>query len=50
MKTAIVFGSTGLIGGHLVNLLIEDNYYTKVKVFVRSQTLINNERLFVILF
>jgi len=48
MKTAIVFGSTGLIGGHLVNLLIEDNYYTKVKVFVRSQTSINNEKVEVI--
>ena len=48
MKTAIVFGSTGLIGSHLVNLLIEDNYYTKVKVFVRSQTSINNEKVEVI--
>ncbi len=48
MKTAIVFGSTGLIGGHLVDLLIEDNYYTKVKVFVRSQTSINNEKVEVI--
>ena len=48
MKTAIVFGSTGLIGGHLVNQLIQDNYYTKVKVFVRSQTSINNEKVEVI--
>jgi len=48
MKTAIVFGSTGLIGGHLVNLLIEDNYYTKIKIFVRSQTSINNEKVEVI--
>ena len=48
MKTAIVFGSTGLIGGHLVNQLIQDNYYTKIKVFVRSQTSINNEKVEVI--
>ena len=48
MKTAIVFGSTGLIGGHLVNQLIQDNYYTKVKVFVRSQTSINNEKVEII--
>jgi len=48
MKTAIVFGSTGLIGGHLVDLLIEDNYYTKVKIFVRSQTSINNEKVEII--
>jgi len=48
MKTAIVFGSTGLIGGHLVNQLIQDNYYTKIKIFVRSQTSINNDKVKVI--
>ena len=48
MKTAIVFGSTGLIGGHLVNQLIQDNYYTKIKIFVRSLTSINNEKVEVI--
>ena len=48
MKTAIVFGSTGLIGGHLVNQLIHDNYYNKIKIFVRSQTSINNEKVEVI--
>ena len=48
MKTAIVFGSTGLIGGHLVNQLIQDNYYTKIKILVRSQTSINNEKVEVI--
>ena len=48
MKTAIVFGSTGLIGGHLVNQLIQDNYYTKIKIFVRSQTSIDNEKVEVI--
>ena len=48
MKTAIVFGSTGLIGGHLVNQLIQDNYYNKIKILVRSQTSINNEKVEVI--
>ncbi len=48
MKTAIVFGSTGLIGGHLINQLIQDNYYNKIKIFVRSQTSINNEKVEVI--
>ena len=48
MKTAIVFGSTGLIGGHLVNQLIQDNYYNKIKIFVRSQTSINNEKVEII--
>ena len=48
MKTAIVFRYTGLIGGHLVNQLIQDNNYTKIKIFVRSQTSINNEKVEVI--
>jgi len=48
MKTAIVFGSSGLIGGHLINQLIQDNYYNKIKIFVRSQTSINNEKVEVI--
>ena len=48
MKIAVVFGSTGLIGGHLVNQLIQDNYYNKIKIFVRSQTSINNEKVEVI--
>ena len=36
MKTAIVFGSSGLVGSHLLNLLIENNNYSKIKLFVRS--------------
>ena len=36
MKTALVFGSTGLIGGHLTKLLLENSNYEKVKLFVRS--------------
>ena len=48
MKTAVVFGSTGLIGDHLVNQLIQDHYYSKIKIFVRSQTLINNEKVEII--
>ena len=37
MKTALVFGSSGLIGGHLLNQLIKDNNYNKIKIFVRSE-------------
>jgi len=35
MKTAIIFGSTGLIGSNLLNLLLKDEYYSVVKIFVR---------------
>ena len=36
MKTALIFGSTGLIGGILLKLLADDEKYKKIKVFVRS--------------
>ena len=36
MKTALVFGSSGLIGGHLLNELIQSDNYSKIKLFVRS--------------
>ena len=38
MKTALVFGSTGLVGGNLLRLLIKDEKYKKIRVFVRSST------------
>ena len=36
MKTALIFGPTGLIGGILLKLLANDHKYKKIKVFVRS--------------
>ena len=36
MKTALLFGASGLVGGHLLNQLISNNNYSKIKVFVRS--------------
>ena len=36
MKTAIIFGASGLIGSHLLNQLIGNNKYSKIKLFVRS--------------
>jgi len=36
VKTALVFGSSGLIGGHLLNELIQNDNYSKIKLFVRS--------------
>ena len=37
-KTALVFGSTGLTGSYLLNCLLTDSRYEKVKVFVRRKT------------
>jgi len=42
MKTALVFGSSGLVGGYLLNQLIKDSNYNKIKIFVRSE-LENND-------
>ena len=36
MKTAIIFGSTGLIGNELFKTILLNNSYDKIKVFVRS--------------
>ena len=49
MKTALVFGSTGLIGGHILSLLINNNNYNKIKIFVRSSPSNLNEKVDVIL-
>ena len=48
MKTALVFGSSGLIGGHLLNQLIQNNNYSKIKIFVRSEPEINNPKVEII--
>ena len=48
MKTALVFGSSGLIGGHLLNQLIQNNNYSKIKIFVRSELEINNPKVEII--
>ena len=48
MKTALIFGSSGLVGGHLLNKLIQNNNYSKIKVFIRSEIKINNSKLEII--
>ena len=37
MKTALIFGSSGLIGSCLLNLIVNDNNYSKIRLFVRSE-------------
>ena len=44
MKTALLFGSSGLIGGHLLNKLVQNNSYNKIKIFVREQPNINDSK------
>ena len=48
MKTALLFGSTGLVGGHVLNYLIQNSKYSKIKLFVRSFTGINNPKIEII--
>ena len=38
MKTALLFGASGLVGSHLLNQLIKNTNYSKIKLFVRSVT------------
>ena len=48
MKTALVFGSSGLIGGHLLDQLIKNDNYNKIKLFVRSELIINEPKVEII--
>ncbi|MDA9187303.1 NAD(P)H-binding protein [Candidatus Pelagibacter sp.] len=48
MKTALLFGSSGLVGGHLLNQLIKDNKYSKIKLFIRKDPEISDPKVEVI--
>jgi len=37
MKTALVIGSTGLIGSQLVDILLESEHYQKVIIFAKQR-------------
>jgi uncharacterized protein YbjT (DUF2867 family) len=45
MKTALIIGSTGLIGSHLLELLLASNDYEKVITFVRSASEIKHPKI-----
>jgi uncharacterized protein YbjT (DUF2867 family) len=44
-KTALVFGSTGLTGKALTKLLIKDEDYSLIKLFVRKSGSVNNPKV-----
>jgi len=48
MRTALLFGSSGLVGGHLLNQLIKDINYSKIKLFVRSVPEISDPKVEII--
>jgi len=48
MKTALLFGSSGLVGGHLLNQLIKDTNYSKIKLFVRTVPEISDPKVEII--
>ena len=48
MKTALVFGSTGLVGSHLLSELINNSNYSKIKIFVRTTSEIHDSKIEII--
>ena len=48
MKTALLFGASGLVGSHLLNQLIKDTNYSKIKLFVRSVPKISDPKVEII--
>jgi uncharacterized protein YbjT (DUF2867 family) len=44
-RTATVIGSTGLIGSHLTQMLLADEYYDKVRVIVRRPVTIASSKI-----
>ena len=45
MKTAILFGATGLVGKHLLSLLIENKEYDKIKIFSRKDIITKSHKI-----
>ena len=48
MKTALLFGASGLVGSHVLNQLIINNNYSKIKLFVRSSINIADPKIEII--
>jgi len=48
VKTALLFGASGLVGSHVLNQLISNNSYSKIKLFVRTTTNISDPKIEII--
>ncbi len=48
MKTALVFGSSGLVGSYLLKKLIYNSNYSKIKIFIRSDVVIDDPKVDII--
>ena len=48
MKTAIIFGSSGLIGNELFKTILLNGFYDKIKIFVRTIPEVNNPKVEII--
>ena len=48
MKTALIFGSSGLIGNELFKTILLKNVYSKIKIFVRTIPEVNNPKVEII--
>ena len=48
MKTALIFGSSGLVGNDLLSIMLKNNSYNCIKLFVRSIPKVNNSILEII--
>ena len=48
MKTALIFGSSGLVGKNLLNQVINNSIYSKIKIFVRSSPDISDRKIEII--
>ena len=48
MKTALIFGSSGLIGNELLKTILLKNNYSNIKIFVRTVPEINNSKVEII--
>jgi hypothetical protein len=44
-KTALIAGASGLTGSALINWMLQDNYYSEIKLLVRSKLPVTDDRI-----